>query len=230
MMNYNKLHFNTIAAANLFKTEITGQLSDGMWENARPLNHWEYWNDAEVVVDGKIGHEGYPIKTNYNLGSLKKYVKEDMMNAIRITKMPWFDESWMDYTRTLTNKAYLEFLPFNLKKQVTKYTPEYVKAHYGATIESKLNDVTRMIGENVSPEFVKKIEDEIINQMILKEDGYVQSFNKNVEKNWQKLNTIGVVDEDSYHKMIKEINNVEVTDEELNEALNEIKAMMTTKA
>jgi len=27
----------------LFENEIKGQISDGMWENASPANHWKVW-------------------------------------------------------------------------------------------------------------------------------------------------------------------------------------------
>ena len=77
----DKLHFKNNAAAHLFKSEITGQLSDGAWENARPFDHWKFWCNAEVVMDGAVGYEGYPMKTNYNLHALKRYVKDRMMNA-----------------------------------------------------------------------------------------------------------------------------------------------------
>lgn len=33
----------------IYRDELRGQLSDGMWENARPFNHWEKICDAEVT-------------------------------------------------------------------------------------------------------------------------------------------------------------------------------------
>lgn len=34
----------------LFDCELSGQLSDGQWENAMPQDHWEAWCKAETVV------------------------------------------------------------------------------------------------------------------------------------------------------------------------------------
>ncbi len=59
---------NTITVANqiqkvLFDCELSGQVSDGHWENSRPLDHWKVVCDAEVVV-------GTP---NLNFTPLRKY-------------------------------------------------------------------------------------------------------------------------------------------------------------
>jgi hypothetical protein len=43
------IYLPTLSAVALWKEEITGQLSDGMWENARPHEHWRFWSDLEAV-------------------------------------------------------------------------------------------------------------------------------------------------------------------------------------
>lgn len=40
---------NEVQAA-LWTNELSGQISDGHWENARPFDHWKSWSDAEVLV------------------------------------------------------------------------------------------------------------------------------------------------------------------------------------
>lgn len=224
-----KLHFKTTAAANLFASEITGQLSDGAWENTRPLDHWKFWCDAEVVVDGKVGHEGNPMKTNYNLGSLKKYVKDGLLNAIRITKTPWFDMSWSDFTRTLTDECYLKFMPSCLERRSLMNTPDYIREHYQYTVKDRYEKAIRAIGDYCTDEFKQMIEDEIVKQMITAEEKYNEAANKRTDEAWQKLAQIGVTDEDSLHEMINKIREVKVSDHELDAALDEIKSMMTTK-
>lgn len=71
--------------------ELDGQISDGMWENARPLEHWHPWCDATVVVaegDQKLGRTFNARKDNYNLTSpeLMKYVGLRMLGTIRIAR------------------------------------------------------------------------------------------------------------------------------------------------
>jgi len=37
------------SAVALWHNEISGQISDGMWENSRPFNHWQFWCRLNVV-------------------------------------------------------------------------------------------------------------------------------------------------------------------------------------
>lgn len=45
------LRVRNLAQKILWEEELTGQLSDGRWENSRPHDHWEPWCDATVVID-----------------------------------------------------------------------------------------------------------------------------------------------------------------------------------
>ncbi len=64
----------------LMVQEITGQLSDGAWENARPYEHWKNWCDAEVVVDAEAqGRNFSALKDNYGLHSLIEYIGDRML-------------------------------------------------------------------------------------------------------------------------------------------------------
>lgn len=64
---------NTIAFENflqlvLWKTEIKGQLSDGQWENATPMDHWKPWCRATAIVDeNNVGRNFFPRREKYNL-------------------------------------------------------------------------------------------------------------------------------------------------------------------
>lgn len=73
--NRNKLILPTVTAAALWTAECCGQISDGMWENARPFDHWKFWSNCDVEVrDGvrcTLLVSGYgPIKSNYNFEAL----------------------------------------------------------------------------------------------------------------------------------------------------------------
>lgn len=51
----------------LFVNELKGQISDGHWENARPVQHWIPWCYANVIVDPqKVGRDFWCNKSNYN--------------------------------------------------------------------------------------------------------------------------------------------------------------------
>jgi hypothetical protein len=72
----------TITAVALWTYEITGQISDGMWENTTPHGHFKFWcmleakhvPDADPIV---LDSSGYCMKSNYNLLKLLDLGKED---------------------------------------------------------------------------------------------------------------------------------------------------------
>ena len=64
------INFRNNVQAVLFQVELSGQISDGMWENARPYDHWQPWCGAEVRVNpSNMGINFYPRKNNYNFTS-----------------------------------------------------------------------------------------------------------------------------------------------------------------
>ena len=75
------LYFQTTSAADLFKYEIEGQISDGHWENSRPDSHWKWLQDCTVVVDPnhEPGYVGPKHRIKYDckwlLDDLNKWLK-----------------------------------------------------------------------------------------------------------------------------------------------------------
>ena len=80
------LTFNSSIHKLLFVNELCGQISDGMWENTRPFNHWEDWSDCEVVVGDNVGRDFHAVKDNYNLNSklLLECVGDRMIGMVKI--------------------------------------------------------------------------------------------------------------------------------------------------
>ena len=75
---------NEVQAA-LWENEIMGQISDGMWENTQPYDHYEAWCDAEVVVadpDMKLGRNFFVQKDNYSLTTVIQYVGDRMIREV----------------------------------------------------------------------------------------------------------------------------------------------------
>ena len=66
----NTINFRNNIQAALFNVELSGQISDGMWENTRPHRHFEPWCRAEVNVNpDNVGVNFYAPKNNYNFSS-----------------------------------------------------------------------------------------------------------------------------------------------------------------
>lgn len=81
----------TATAAALFQHELKGQFSDGLWENARPHDHWKFWNGLEVkVAPGRTQVETrWPCectKDRYNIAALYEYVGDRMLLIGRMAK------------------------------------------------------------------------------------------------------------------------------------------------
>lgn len=89
----NTLRVRNEAQAILFEEELKGQLSDGMWENTTPHDHWIVWCDAEVVVDPlNVGRNFWARKTSYRLDHpmLLEVVGDRMIGeVIRRTNKPY---------------------------------------------------------------------------------------------------------------------------------------------
>lgn len=72
---------------NLFNIELSGQISDGMWENASPNGHWREWCNCEVEVGNNVGIDFYPKKNNYlfNSKQLLECVGDRMLKICQMT-------------------------------------------------------------------------------------------------------------------------------------------------
>jgi len=82
------ISFPTRSALAVWRAEILGQLSDGMWENTAPHDHWEFWHQLRTVVDGSkkphvVMDEGrhvpYNQKVSYNVAGLYPIIGDRML-------------------------------------------------------------------------------------------------------------------------------------------------------
>src|SRR6266487_2282190 len=115
----NRLYVRTLAQKILWDEELAGQISDGMWENTKPHNHWEPWCDATAVVaPGNVGRTFYADKDNYQLNSkdLLSIVGDRMLGAVRA-------RLGLDYSRADMMKD-LADLKKIMKISVAKLTDE----------------------------------------------------------------------------------------------------------
>ena len=78
--------FRTPALQALWNEELTGQISDGMWENT-PNTGWIYWCNVQTEVADGITHLEkrlpYNVKANFNFHALIEYVGDRMLEEIQ---------------------------------------------------------------------------------------------------------------------------------------------------
>jgi len=88
-MKNGTIVLSTFSAAFIWEGEIVGQLSDGMWENAAPFDHWKFWHNLNVKVDATVkphveGNSTWADKTGYNIAGLYECVGDRMLATGRM--------------------------------------------------------------------------------------------------------------------------------------------------
>jgi hypothetical protein len=64
----NTITFTSHIHQVLFANEISGQMSDGYWENAKPLDHWKLPCNADVVL-GDVANVNFYVSKRYNFAA-----------------------------------------------------------------------------------------------------------------------------------------------------------------
>jgi len=83
-----ELHVESPVQKALFLQELSGQISDGYWEDARPIDHYQYWSLSfdQVIVDGTLSHNFYaPRKYNFLASDLLGIVGDRMLFYAKMT-------------------------------------------------------------------------------------------------------------------------------------------------
>jgi hypothetical protein len=94
-METGTIYLPTASAVALFKNELLGQMSDGMWENSRPFLHYEFWYHLNVVHESgctpRVKTEcAWQCKKNaYNFVALIPIVGERMLSIGRNVNGEW---------------------------------------------------------------------------------------------------------------------------------------------
>jgi len=86
----------TRSAVAVWRAEILGQMSDGMWENTAPHDHWKFWHRLRTVVnagappsvkldEGK--YAPYNQKTSYGISGLYPIIGDRMLAIGRMGRV-----------------------------------------------------------------------------------------------------------------------------------------------
>lgn len=93
-MENKQLVVSTMKQKIAFLCEMAGQISDGHWENASPLNHYRAWSglnwDNVVVCPNELQGRNFPAeRDNYNFANkgLLDIVGERMLIKIKLARL-----------------------------------------------------------------------------------------------------------------------------------------------
>lgn len=84
-----KMMLPSATAVALWHCELSGQLSDGMWEGSGPREHWKFWCHLEVTVGAvytETNNTVYCRKNAYSFASLYEIVGDRMLANARMAK------------------------------------------------------------------------------------------------------------------------------------------------
>ena len=74
------INFRNEIQVTLYECELKGQISDGYWEDSRPLDHWICMCKAKAKVGEPLGPNFYPMRTyNFAAKSLIDVVGQRML-------------------------------------------------------------------------------------------------------------------------------------------------------
>ena len=107
------LNFETLEQAAIFWCELSGQISDGHWENYN-RNNWETWCDADVTVDAdRPTGRDFWVSTNLNMKNKKLFdvVGPRMMFYVRAAQI--VDRLWPEL-RTRNKLRLIDYLTYRL--------------------------------------------------------------------------------------------------------------------
>lgn len=158
------IYLPTNSAIAVWTHEILGQMSDGMWENARPDDHWMFWHDLKIAKGApavKVQSGGSPSRTSYGFAGLLPVIgdrmvalgkmgtitdDEDMLHAAEY--MPATLEEWTKGKET--GKWPYSFVGNYMAKITPEIAERFYRTNYSmSNLKSDLKLITTAI-KNVS--------------------------------------------------------------------------------
>lgn len=236
-----EVFFESKVALLIWENEVTGQISDGEWENARPSNHWEFWCNAEARLGGQVGYkknENWCSKSNYSVRTLAsdETVLERMLHLVRFSKSRFYCEELVPFARNMfgysaehpeeldifrsSSQATLE-KNLSERTELMKSNKEYIMN----SMRKKLSDVDYAWGASSFMD-MGKLFDELLEAMLRQEK---DSFDR--RKNWadaqkELLAQHGITLE-NFKECCEEIAKIPANKKEVLAALYEIKGMLS---
>lgn len=141
------LYFTSPSSAAIYLYEVEGQISDGIWENSRPYDHWQWVTKAKCVIDPNC-EPHYECDWNnhqrkYSLNEIKRAVKNTLdgvsdeydffIRAFKVARFAsLFDKS--DYDIVLNEKIFstvefaLDFMPYEYQSNLRDYVEYFDKS------------------------------------------------------------------------------------------------------
>jgi len=223
----------------VWEHEVTGQLSDGAWENARPLDHWKFWCDATVAVDKNLAtpcfrsNGNYCSKRNYDFLSLLKYdvVKARIETLIKLARSKYapIADILAEY---VTSEYYTEkpediwfFKPIDVDAKGIEYF-ENQKAEVISSMKTYMNRAYLFYSAKSIDE--DKLWDLLLEAKIKEEQAKAEARAQKAAALRKSCEEYGITLE-TFKQVAAEINSIQIEKDASKKALTEIKEMTNTR-
>lgn len=132
------MHFKNASAAFMFEFEMSGQLSDGKYENSRPYDHWKWVTKVVYIIDDNEYCTGRGIWRNkrYNLREWTAAIK-NIMNGKPASNGYDFAIRLYDYAKigaVVNNDEYSKIVTKHDNRLSYLYGVRYVAELFGDTL------------------------------------------------------------------------------------------------
>jgi len=106
----NTLNFRNSVQVALFVHELSGQISDGMWENSIPHNHWKWLIDLKLEVNPDSLGPNFKISRKYNFANseLIGIIGDRMCNIANLKENGVSDEMISEFNKYSRHCLFLE--------------------------------------------------------------------------------------------------------------------------
>lgn len=120
-----EIKFNEPQLYALWRYEISGQISDGHWENAEPLDHWKFWCSLIPSYDSSLPESQviiYPdrhrvAKNAYAIVDLSELLSDRMLRLGRLAK---------SLPNVLSNSSFVQNVLYNSNNQAPNTLAEFL--------------------------------------------------------------------------------------------------------
>lgn len=133
-MRVTTLYLENASQAAIFAFEIRGQISDGHWENSRPMNHWKWVCAIDFNINEQFNpsYGGPKHKTYDVMGLIRKMIsgKKDWEWGIRVYQKAKLARVYPEIEKHLNN-CYIgyiaEYLPMTKTMEYDEFVEEISK-------------------------------------------------------------------------------------------------------
>ena len=186
------IKFNNTIAVSLYNNEISGQLSDGLYENYNRGNK-NWWGYVELGDKNDAGYAGH---FNYSLDRIRRELTEICLGN-RMYAYIMIADKYCEYSAKVKNCCDPRWVAYGAETIVAIFDDCYEKSatkDYEETVRATLNEIEKIrLGDN---DFDKKALNIVISQY------------KSAEEAVRFLIPANCVDEKARNKLIKNAFNI----------------------